>query len=152
MPGGRRVTPAPRNDPDGLWLFDGVCNLCSGSVALVLRLDREGVIRFTPIQSPLGRQLAIAHGIDPETPASFLFLDSGRALEKTAAIGALLRRLRPPWRWLAVVDRLPRGPADAAYDWLAANRYRLMGRRDACRVPSPEQRHRFMLEPPTGPS
>ncbi len=142
------MSSASHSPPDGLWLFDGVCNLCSGSVAVVLRLDREGVIRFTPIQSPYGRQLAIAHGIDPDTPASFLFIDHGQALEKTAAIGALLSRLKPPWRWLAFVDRLPRGPADAAYDWLAANRYRLMGKKDACMVPSPAQRARFILEPP----
>lgn len=134
--------------PDCLWLFDGVCNLCSGSVALVLKLDRQGVIRFTPIQSPYGRQLALAHGLDPDNPTSFLFLDHGQALAKTAAIGALLRRLGPPWRWLAFVDRLPRGPADKAYDWIAANRYRLMGKRDVCRVPSPAERARFILEPP----
>ncbi len=134
--------------PDALWLFDGVCNLCSGSVEVVLRLDREGVIRFTPIQSPYGRQLAQNHGIDPENPTSFLFLDRGRALEKTAAIGALLRRLKAPWRWLAFVDRLPRGPADRAYDWLAANRYRLMGKKSVCMAPTPAQRVRFVLEPP----
>lgn len=133
-------------EPDGLWLFDGVCNFCTGSVQAVLRLDRKGVIRFTPIQSPYGRELAVKHGIDPETPESFLFLDHGQALAKTAAIGALLRRLDPPWRWLAFVDRLPRGPADAAYDWIARNRYRLMGKKDRCMVPTPEQRARFILE------
>ena len=142
------MSPASQDLPDGLWLFDGVCNLCSGSVAVVLKLDREGVIRFTPIQSPYGRQLAAAHGIDPDNPASFLFLDHGQALEKTAAIGALLRRLKAPWRWLALVDRLPRGPADAAYDWLAANRYRLMGKKAACMVPSPADRARFILDLP----
>ncbi|WP_425997120.1 thiol-disulfide oxidoreductase DCC family protein [Caulobacter sp. DWR1-3-2b1] len=142
------MTQAEADAPDGLWLFDGVCNICSGSVAAVLKLDREGVIRFTPIQSPYGRQLAAAHGIDPDNPASFLFLDHGQALEKTAAIGALLRLLKAPWRWLALVDRLPRGPADAAYDWLAANRYRLMGKKAACMVPSPADRARFILDLP----
>lgn len=134
------------SEPDGLWLFDGVCNFCTGSVQAVLRLDRKGVIRFTPIQSPYGRELALKHGIDPETPESFLFLDHGQALAKTAAIGALMRRLDPPWRWLAFVDRLPRGPADAAYDWIARNRYRLMGKKDRCMVPTAEQRARFILE------
>ena len=39
-------------DPFGpLWLFDGVCNLCSGSVQAVLAIDRRGLIRLTPIQS-----------------------------------------------------------------------------------------------------
>lgn len=139
------------DEPDGLWLFDGVCNICTGSVQAVLRLDRKGVIRFTPIQSPYGRELALAHGVDPETPESFLFLDHGRPLTKTAAIGALLRRLDAPWRWFAFIDHLPRGPTDAAYDWIATNRYRLMGRKDRCIVPTPEQRGRFVLEldPPT---
>lgn len=139
------------DEPDGLWLFDGVCNVCTGSVQAVLRLDRKGVIRFTPIQSPYGRELALAHGVDPETPESFLFLDHGRPLAKTAAIGALLRRLDAPWRWFAFIDHLPRGPTDAAYDWIARNRYRLMGRRGRCMVPTPQQRGRFVLEldPPT---
>ncbi|MBO9546186.1 thiol-disulfide oxidoreductase DCC family protein [Caulobacter sp.] len=133
-------------EPDGLWLFDGVCNFCTGSVQAVLRLDRKGVIRFTPIQSSYGRELAVKHGIDPETPESFLFLDHGQALAKTAAIGALLRRLEVPWRWLAFIDRLPRGPADAAYDWIARNRYRLMGKKDCCMVPTEGQRERFLLD------
>lgn len=117
-----------------------------GSVQAVLALDRHGVIRFTPIQSPYGRRLAIAHGLDPDTPDSFLFLDQGRPLAKTAAIGALLRRMPAPWRWLAVVDRLPRRMTDAAYDWIAAHRYRLMGKKDRCMVPTPAQRARFVLE------
>jgi predicted DCC family thiol-disulfide oxidoreductase YuxK len=132
--------------PDGLMLFDGVCHLCDGTVRTVLRWDRKGVIRFTPIQSPYGRRLALAHGLDPDTPESFLFFDHGQPLAKTAAIGALLRRLDAPWRWLAFIDRLPRGPADAAYDWVARNRYRLLGKKDRCMVPTPEQRARFVLD------
>lgn len=135
--------------PEPLWLFDGVCNLCSGSVRMVLAIDRQGLIRFTPIQSDYGRGLARQHGIDPDQPTSFLFLDGGRALEKSAAVLALLRRLGAPWSWLAVIDALPRAWLDAGYDWLAANRYRLMGKRATCMLPTPEQRARFILEPPT---
>lgn len=134
--------------PEPLWLFDGVCNLCSGSVRAVLAIDRGGLIRFTPIQSAYGRQLARAHGIDPDQPTSFLFLDGGRALGKSAAILALLRRLGPPWSWLAVVGLAPEVWRDAGYDWLAANRYRLMGKRRTCMLPTPAQRARFVLEPP----
>ena len=135
--------------PEPLWLFDGMCNLCSGSVRMVLAIDRKGLIRFTPIQSDYGRRLARQHGIDPDQPTSFLFLDGGRALEKSAAILALLRRLGAPWSWLAAVRALPHAWLDAGYDWLAANRYRLMGKRATCMLPTPEQRARFILEPPT---
>jgi len=132
--------------PDALMLFDGVCHLCDGVVRTVLRLDRCGAIAFTPIQSPLGRRLALAHGLDPDTPESFLFLDQGQPLRKTAAVAALLRRLPAPWRWLGWIDRLPRPMTDAAYDWIAANRYRIFGRSDHCEVPAPEQRARFKLD------
>jgi predicted DCC family thiol-disulfide oxidoreductase YuxK len=135
-------------NPGPLWLFDGVCNLCSGSVQAVLAIDRKGLIRFTPIQSIYGRQMALEHGIDPDQPTSFLFLDDGQALEKSAAILALLRRLGAPWSWLAAVGVLPESWRDSAYDWLAANRYRLMGKRATCMLPTPEQRARFILDAP----
>jgi predicted DCC family thiol-disulfide oxidoreductase YuxK len=134
-------------EPDALWVFDGVCNFCSGSVQTVLRLDREGVIRFTPLQSAYGRVLAERAGLDPDQPASFLFFDHGRALERSDAIFALLARLPAPWRWLTVLRVVPATWRDRAYDWLAANRYRLMGRRETCMVPSPETRARFVMEP-----
>lgn len=134
---------------DGLMLFDGVCHLCDGTVRTVIRWDRRGAIRFTPLQSPYGRALARAHGLDPEAPTSFLFLDRGQALTKTAAVGALLRRLDAPWRWLAFIDRLPRKPMDATYDWIAARRYRVFGRRDHCMAPTPRQRARFVLDEPS---
>jgi len=134
--------------PEPLWLFDGVCNLCSGSVQAVLAIDRKGLVRFTPIQSAYGRKLALDHGIDPDQPTSFLFLDGGQALEKSTAILALLRRLGAPWSWLAVVGVLPLAWRDRAYDGLAANRYRLMGKRKTCMLPTPAQKARFILEPP----
>jgi predicted DCC family thiol-disulfide oxidoreductase YuxK len=134
--------------PDGLMLFDGVCHLCDGTVRTVLAWDRDGAIRFTPIQSTYGRELALAHGLDPDHPESFLFFDRGRPLRKTAAIGALLRRMPAPWRWLAIVERLPRRLADAVYDAIATSRYRLFGRKDRCIVPTPEQRTRFVLDRP----
>ena len=133
-------------NPHSLMLFDGVCHLCDGTVRTVLALDRDGAIRFTPIQSPRGRRLAEAHGLDPDAPESFLFFDQGRPLRRTAAVAALLRRLPAPWRWLAIVDRLPKGPADAVYDWIAANRYRLFGKSDRCMVPTPEQLGRFEFD------
>lgn len=139
---------APAPEPDGLWLFDGVCNLCSGSVLTILRLDPAGAIRFTPIQSPYGRMLAAAAGLDPDTPQTFLFFDQGRALGRSDAIVALLARLSAPWRWLGAVRFVPRSWRDRAYDWVATNRYRIWGRKDACMVPSPEVRARFLIEPP----
>jgi predicted DCC family thiol-disulfide oxidoreductase YuxK len=135
-------------DPDGLWLFDGVCNFCSGSVRIALALDKAGELRFTPIQSPYGRALAVAAGLDPDAPNTFLFFDHGRALEASNAVLALIGRLPAPWRWLRAMRIVPRPIRDASYGWIARNRYRLLGKRDVCMVPTPEVRARFILEIP----
>ncbi len=143
------TSPDPQADPpDALMVFDGVCNLCSGSVRLVLAMDRDAVVRFTPLQSAYGRQLCEATGVDPDDPATFLFFDRGRALEATDAIAAMLARLPAPWRWARRLTLLPRPLRDGLYRWVARNRYRLFGKRRSCMIPSPEARARFIEDPP----
>lgn len=142
------MTASLRLEVDGLMLFDGMCNLCDGAVRAVMAMDRRGAIRFTPLQTPYGQKLAALHGADPESPESLVFLEHGRALTKTAAFAAILRRMPAPWRWLAIIDRLPRGLTDRVYDWIAGNRYRLFGRRNRCVVPTESQRARFLTEEP----
>ena len=136
------------NQPDGVMVFDGMCVFCSTGVRLLLAFDRRRVIRFTPIQSAYGTALARGAGVDPADPATFLYIERGRALERSDAVLAMVRRLPAPWRWAAVVGRLPRGLRDRAYDWIARNRYKLFGRRRTCLAPTPAQRARVLLEPP----
>lgn len=132
-------TPAP------IWLYDGVCVLCSGSVQYTLRHEREPAIRFVAIQSREGRTLAQAHGIDPDDPESFLFIEGGKALAKSDGVLALLRHLRGPARLLRIGSVLPRAMRDWLYDRVARNRYRWFGQKTACEMPDPTQRHRFSL-------
>ncbi len=136
--------------PDGLMLFDGVCHLCSTSVRIADRLasNKDGAqsLRFTPIQSPYGAALARAHGIDPDTPSTFVFFDQGQA--RLRSDGALALLARTSWRWLGFLRLIPRPVRDAVYDWIAANRYRLFGRSEVCMIPSPGLAARFVTEEP----
>lgn len=133
---------------DGLVVFDGHCNFCSAGVNLVLALDRNGAVRFTPLQSAYGRQIAAAHGLSVDDPSTFFFFDHGAPLSRSTASLAVIARLPAPWRWARILGVLPRPWRDRLYDCIAANRYRLMGRRESCRAPTPEERARFVMEPP----
>jgi predicted DCC family thiol-disulfide oxidoreductase YuxK len=129
-----------------IFLFDGVCVLCSRSVAFVLKHERAPVIRFVAIQSGEGRALAEAHGIDPDNPESFLFIENGIALPKSDGIAALASHLNAPWSWISSAIRiLPRPVRDWFYDRIARNRYRIFGKRESCLIPTPETRQRFSL-------
>jgi predicted DCC family thiol-disulfide oxidoreductase YuxK len=126
-------------------VFDGICVLCSRSVAFILRHERQPLIRFVAIQSDEGRSLARKHGIDPDDPDSFLFIESGRAYPKSGGIIALTRHLKAPWSALAALRLLPRPIRDWLYDRIARNRYRLFGKREHCLLPDPATRQRFAL-------
>lgn len=128
-----------------IWLYDGVCVLCSGGVRYMLRHERDHETRFVAIQSPEGRALALRHGIDPDEPDSFLFIEDGKALAKSDGVLALVRHLNGPARLLLAGRILPRGLRDWLYDRLARNRYRWFGRKESCEMPDPAQRHRFVL-------
>ncbi len=136
--------------PDGLMVFDGHCNFCAAQVRLLLRLDRRGVIRYTPFQSDYGRQLGARLGIDPDNAYTFVFFDHGRALRASDGVIAIFRRLPAPWRWLWLLALVPKPLRDALYYWVGRNRYRLLGRRDTVIAPTPAQRGRFIEAPPGG--
>lgn len=128
-----------------IWLYDGVCVLCSGGVRYTLRHERDHAIRFVAIQSNEGRALAQAHGIDPDEPDSFLFIEGGRALPKSDGVLALARHLNGPARLLLLGRALPKAWRDWLYDRVARNRYQLFGRKVSCEMPAPATRHRFTL-------
>ncbi|WP_299967768.1 thiol-disulfide oxidoreductase DCC family protein [uncultured Roseobacter sp.] len=130
---------------DPIWLFDGQCVLCSSGVRYTLRHEKTSQIRFVAIQSNEGRTLADRHGIDPDDPATFLFIENGRALEKSDAVIAIARHLNGPARFGRLLRFIPRPLRDAAYTVIARNRYRIFGKTETCMVPHPDQRDRFVL-------
>ncbi|MEM9355867.1 MAG: DCC1-like thiol-disulfide oxidoreductase family protein [Pseudomonadota bacterium] len=126
-------------------LFDGVCGLCSWSVRFVLGRERKPTITFVAVQSKLGRQIAIRHGIDPDLPSTFLFVENGHGYAKSDGVIAIAQHLRWPWRALRWYRFLPQKWRDRLYDFIAKNRYRVFGQLDQCLVPPEHVRIRFVL-------
>jgi len=134
---------APSTDGPVL-LFDGVCNLCNGTVRFVIDRDPAGLIRFAPLQSDAGRALLDDAGV-PKTPLESVVLVEGDAVSRksTAAI-RVLELLGWPYRVATVGRLVPRRLRNWAYDAVAANRYDWFGRRDRCMVPDEDVSDRFL--------
>ena len=73
-----------------------------------------------------------------------VLVEEGRVSLRSRAILGICRYLPSPWRWASVFSILPAFLTDLAYRVLAANRYRIWGRLEACRLPSPEEAARFL--------
>lgn len=132
-----------------IWLFDSVCVLCENSVQFALRHEKSPAIQFVSIQSETGQMIAKQNGIDPVNPESFLFIDKGKIYAKSDGVLALSHYLRYPARLLFLIRLMPKSLRDWGYDLIARNRYRIFGRREQCIVPTPETRHRFILQSPS---
>lgn len=126
-------------------LFDGVCNLCNASVDFVVRRDRRVRFRLAPLQSQVARELVGARRATDTMPDSVVLVErDGRVFTRSTAALRIVRRLRFPWPLLYVFVLVPRPLRDIVYDWIARNRYRWFGVRDTCRLPTPEERSRFL--------
>ena len=130
-------------DDGPILFFDGVCGLCNSVVDFVLRNDRRGTVRFAPLQGAVSQQLLPAH--DREKLDTVVFVEGSSVTRRSTAIVRLLSQLGGSWWILAWGLWLVPWPLrDAGYRVVSKLRYRLFGKKETCRMPSPEERARFL--------
>ena len=125
-------------------VFDAQCLVCSGWVRFLLRHDRRGVLRFASMQGATGRALLAQAGLRVDGLQTLLLVDGPRSWQNTAAIFRVLHALGWPWRLAWIGWLVPAPLRDAAYRWLARNRYRVFGRSGQCMLVPPGLAARFL--------
>ena len=122
-----------------------MCNLCNGAVRFIAANDPERHFAFASLQSPQARDL-LGGRIPPDAhePDSVILVSGGRRYERSDAALHIALGLRAPWPLAFAAILIPRAARDAVYRWIARNRYRWFGRTDACALPPPGLRERFL--------
>jgi predicted DCC family thiol-disulfide oxidoreductase YuxK len=114
-----------------LALYDGACVFCTAQAERARRLS-GGRLSIRPLQEAL----ADVPWVDPDDALEALHLvdRDGRSYAGAAAIVRLLRLTRPVLGLLVLPYHLPgvRWLAERAYAAVAARRYDIAGRHDAC--------------------
>jgi len=123
--------------------FDGVCGLCDRFVDFVLRRDPNGLFLFAPLQGQTAaKRLNAADIADLKT---VVVVDGDQAYRKSAAVIRVLGRLGGFWRAAATLLWIvPRPIRDLGYSWIANTRYAIFGKKETCRLPTAEERSRFL--------
>ncbi len=134
----------PENtEQDAIVFFDGVCGLCNHTVNFLMSRDRRAVLKFAPLQGETAAKLVpdtVRHDLN-----TFVFANSGRLYYRSGAMARILMRIGGIWRILGVVLWfIPWPLRDAGYRIVAAFRYKLFGKHESCRLPTPEERSRFL--------
>jgi predicted DCC family thiol-disulfide oxidoreductase YuxK len=144
---GKKLANTDINSP--VLLFDGVCNLCNASVQWVLQHDPKGIFKFAALQSATGQAMLRKFGFSQEHFDTVILADGERIFTRSDAPLEIARRLGGAWALFYVFKFIPRGVRNAVYDWVARNRYRWFGRKEACMLPRPEWKDRFLDDGPS---
>ncbi|MCA9018468.1 MAG: DUF393 domain-containing protein [Planctomycetaceae bacterium] len=125
--------------------FDGVCGLCNSSVDFAIARDRRGRLLYSPLQGETAAALLSEQDVQHVDTVIFRTAKGGRLYRRSAAVVRVLWLLGFPWNicgWLLWLIPLPL--RNLGYRIVAGSRYRLFGKHDTCRMPTPEERTRFL--------
>ncbi len=125
-------------------LFDGVCNLCDGFVQWVIRRDPEAIFRFTALQSEAGQALLHKHDLPTKELSTVILIHNNQLYTHSDVALEICKLLGGFWQVFYVFKIVPPFIRNGIYNWVAKNRYRWFGEKDACMIPTPELKSRFL--------
>lgn len=125
-------------------LFDGVCNFCNDVVNKVIESDTKNIFVFASLQSEIGEKIKQHIGLSPDTDSIVLYLPGIAYYTKSDAAIQIARQLKGWYPLLTSGKILPKFLRDKIYDYIAKNRYKWYGKKEACMLPAPEIKSRFL--------
>jgi predicted DCC family thiol-disulfide oxidoreductase YuxK len=122
--------------------FDGVCGLCNRVVDFLIGVSSGGALKFAPLQGTTAQKVlprAYVENLD-----TLVYFRDGKLWTKADAVARILEDIGGVWSIAKVLRFVPLFLSNFGYDMVATNRYKLFGKKDSCRMPSPEERARFL--------
>lgn len=124
--------------------YDGSCGFCQASVQLVLKHNKRRNICFAPLQSGLHKALMPSAQLPDPLPDSVVFFEHGKLYTESDAVLRIARHLNFPLSALYYFRFIPLSFRNFVYRFIARHRYKIAGRTEACLLPGPEERARFV--------
>lgn len=122
--------------------FDGVCGLCNSYVDFLLPRDSEKKLQFSPLQSEAAKQY-LSEQLRADL-STVVFFDEGLIFVRSEAVLRAMSYLPWPWNSMRFFRLIPAFLRDAIYRLVAKTRYGLFGKKESCRLPTPDERERFI--------
>lgn len=125
-------------------LFDGVCNLCSGSVQFVLKRDKKKQFRFASLQGKYGQEFLKTNSLPAESFNTLILIEGDKISTRSTGVLRMLKHLGGRWNLLYGFIIVPAFIRDRVYNWVSKNRYKWFGKKDECMIPSADLKERFL--------
>ena len=133
-----------KNKNNYVILFDGVCNFCNSSVNFIIDNDINNTFKFASLQSEYGRKLLKKFNLPVDSFSTLILTDGNSFYTRSTAALLISKHLKFPHNLYYVFIIVPPFIRNLFYDIIARNRYKWFGKKDACRIPKPEERNKFI--------
>jgi predicted DCC family thiol-disulfide oxidoreductase YuxK len=131
--------------PQQIILFDGVCNFCNYWVNFIIDRDNENEFKFAALQSEAGKKTLNKFNLDMEDFDTFILVEGENYFTKSTAALKIAQKLSCPVKILYLLIFIPKFLRDFIYSLVAKNRYKFFGKRDVCRIPTEDEKKRFLI-------
>jgi len=122
--------------------FDGVCGLCNRSVDFFIKHDKRRVLLFAPLQGTTAS--ALLPSGEASALSSIIYYSKGKTSYRSKAVLNLLWDMGGWWRLSFIFRIFPPFFRDIFYNLIASFRYKWFGKKETCRIPTVEERERFL--------
>ncbi len=124
--------------------FDGVCNLCNSSIDFIIRHDSKDKFLVGALQDSLSKEILSDFDVDPNYLDSLVLLEENQIYYRSTAALKIAKQLSGITSLLYPFIFIPKLIRDPIYDWIGKNRYRWFGKKSTCRLPTPEEKAKFL--------
>lgn len=124
--------------------FDGICNLCNASIDFIIKRDRKNRFLVGALQDDFSKKILARYKVKEAYLDSLVLLENETIYYKSTAALRIAKQLSGPWPIFYPLIILPNWLRDPVYDWIGKNRYRWFGKKNTCRLPSPEEHAKFL--------
>ena len=125
-------------------LFDGVCNFCNFWVNFIIDHDKKDVFRFAALQSEKGREILKKFNTVNLNLESVILIDGKTVYSKSTAALKIAKELNGAVKAMYPFIIFPKFLRDFIYEVIAKYRYNLFGKRETCRVPTEDEKSKFL--------
>lgn len=110
----------------------------------VIDHDRRDVFRFAPSQSDFAKKELEKFKMDNLKLESVILIEDEKMYSKSTAALMIAKELSGPIKILFPLMVFPKFLRDFIYDLVARYRYKIFGKREICRIPTEEEKSKFL--------
>lgn len=138
---GRWLKSKPKQS--GIVFFDGICGLCNKFIDFLLSEDKNDTLTYAPLQGDTAKMKLSKDEL--ENVNTIIYQEENKTYKLSDAILKILGSLGGIWKLVIIFRIIPKFIRDKLYKYVASNRYKWFGKKETCRIPTPEERSKILM-------